>query len=226
MRWSKRTDLLAVKVQLTAFVAYLVLLSLFRKNNIEPYLRLQFIVFIFVCAITSAYFEETFRKAPFDYIRVMKPGMVRAVLMRYVRLLVFLEAIYLPVVLISFISLNHHYERNSLLLNVTFPQIDLKIPLIQCAIAMLFYVTVTLFFMMIFKNSMYLMVSFMAYSAFEATIMPYLIGDFVIFRGAFFTKADYTVPLPPNIALMLVLSLLMLIVVMIVSHLRFGSTSK
>lgn len=237
VRYSKRVDMLCIRIPYLFFVAYLIILLLTKRPfatssswdadgtpsvTNDLYLWLQFVVFLFVLVITAFCFEEIFRKSSADYIRACKPGVCQAILFRYLRLLGSLELVYLPCVAIAFYQVNQSIRINEQLFHQSAPRVNIWIPLVQCAVAMVFYVTVTLFFLMLLKNRIYLFMIFISYCAFEATVMPYLIGDWVLFRGAF-TAPDFFHCFPPNIALMLLLSPIMLAAVLIYGAHVFGA---
>lgn len=166
--------------------------------------------------------RKFFCKSSADYIRACKPGVCQAILFRYLRLLGSLELVYLPCVAIAFYQVNQSIRINEQLFHQSAPRVNIWIPLVQCAVAMVFYVTVTLFFLMFLKSRIYLFMIFISYCAFEATVMPYLLGDWVLFRGAF-TAPDFFHCFPHNIALMLLLSPIMLVAVLIYGAHFFGA---
>lgn len=240
MRWSKKTDFLSIKSPLLLFAVYLIILISLDKPfsttsywndqrspviSNDIYIWLQFVVFIFVCTITSLCFEETFRRQSSEFIKVLKPGVLKTILFRYLRLIAVLELIYLPCVYIAFLKANHLITSNDISLGTSSPHIDILKPMTHCFIAMIFYVTVTLFFLMILKKRAYVMVLFMGYCAFEASILPYVFGPWVIFRGAFFSNNDYMHYFPPNILLMSIMSLIMLAVIIVYGYLQFSANN-
>lgn len=188
----------------------------------DLYLPLQLVVFVFVCTITAAYFEETFRMGAVRYLGSFKLGVWRAVGTRYLRLLAFLEVLYLPFVTLSFVRANESITQNELLFEKVTPRINISIPLVQCAAAMVFYVTVTLFFQMILRNRVYTIVLLLGYCSLEVTCLRHIYQEFLFFRGAVGSMPIYTKYFPTNICMMLFLSTLMLAVVLFVTHQLYG----
>lgn len=70
------------------------------------YLYLQFIACFFVVGTTASLFEETFRRTSRQYIRTLPLGTARVILVRYIKLLLFVLIPYVPTVLFIFIRAN------------------------------------------------------------------------------------------------------------------------
>lgn len=220
-RWSIRTDFMVIRLPLALFAAYLVLVQLLKKPFIasgqiydgvpslscDIYLWMQFIVFIFAATIASFYFDETFREPAAQYIKVLRPGVMRAVLLRWLRLVILMEALYLPFVGLSLVKINRSLQDGGQ--GFDYQPVSLSVMLFQCAVAMLFYVTITMFLTALFKSRVYALVLLMAYCALEATVMPVIMARYAIFRGAF-SSADFYSYFMPNTAIMLTLSVLLL----------------
>ncbi len=224
-RWSKKTDFLAVRLPLLLFVLYLILMQLFKDPfylscgwtdaqtpyaSGDIYIWLQFVVFIFVCTAVSFYFEETFRKPPAHYIGAFGLGTFKTVFMRYVRILIALETVYLPFVVLSVFRMNANIEAKIRNFGIEYALLDTAAILTQCSVAMLFYVTLTLFCAVIFRNRIYAMVFLMAYATLEVTMLPEILGEYVVFHGAFRTSPELYSYFPANTVLMLVLTAIML----------------
>ncbi|MBP3480837.1 MAG: hypothetical protein J6K66_04465 [Clostridia bacterium] len=224
-RWSKKTDFLAVRLPLLLLVLYLIFMQLFKKPfylscgwtdaqtpyaDGDIYIWLQFVVFIFVCTVVSFYFEETFRLPSAHYIGAFGLGTFKTVFMRYVRILIALEAVYLPFVVLSVFRMNANIEANIRNFGIEYALLDTAAILTQCSVAMLFYVTITLFLMAVFRSRVYTMVFLMAYGVLEVTMMPELLGEYALFYGAFRSLPELYSYFPANTVLMLVLTAIML----------------
>ena len=238
-RWSIRTDFMVIRLPLALLALYLVFVQLLKKPFIatgdiiegvpsascDIYLWMQFIVFIFVATIASFYFEEAFRPPAAQYIQALRPGVMRAVLFRWLRLVILLEALYLPFVGLSVTKINHSLANDNLGASHYQP-ISLSVMLFQCAVAMLFYVTITMFLTALFKSRVYALVLLMAYCAMEATVCPVRMAKYALFRGAF-TSADFYSYFMPNTAIMLTLSILLLpLTIIIYKFQKSGGTIK
>lgn len=220
-RWSIRTDFMVIRLPLALLALYLVFVQLLKKPFIasgqiydgvpslrcDIYLWMQFIVFIFVATIASFYFEEAFRPPAAQYIQTLRPGVMRAVLLRWLRLVILMEALYLPFIGLSLVKINRSLQDGNQ--GFDYQPVSLSVMLFQCAVAMLFYVTITMFLTALFKSRVYALVLLMAYCALEATVMPVIMARYAIFRGAF-SSADFYSYFMPNTAIMLTLSVLLL----------------
>lgn len=217
IRWSKRTDFLSIRLPFVLFVLYLLFVQLLKKpfsayshivdtkpfTSCDIYLWMQYITFIFVCTITAFYFEETFRKAPAQYIGVLRPGVLKTVVNRWLCLLILLEVLYLPFIALSVKRINSFIVINGFIKDP--PLLNMSMVICQCAVAMLFYITFTMFLTALFKSRVYTLVFSMALCALEATVIPVIMGDYALFRGAF-NSADFHCYLMPNNIIMLILS--------------------
>lgn len=225
-RWSKKTDFLSIRAPFFLFCAYLLLMQSLKKPFIvscgwddanvpkigtDIYVWLQFVVFIFVCTIVSFYFEETFRWSSAHYINTFGLGTFKTVFMRYLRILLLLEVVYLPFVAFSVFRMNENIKYNIQFFETEYAFLDVLKPLIQCSAAMLFYVTVTLFLTAVFRSRIYTMVFLMAYGTLEVTMMPELLGEYALFYGAFRSSPDLYSYFQINTVVMLVLSALFLV---------------
>lgn len=225
-RWSKKTDFLSIRAPFFLFCAYLLLMQFLKKPFIvscgwddanvptigtDIYVWLQFVVFIFVCTIVSFYFEETFRRSSAHYIDTFGLGTFKTVFVRYLRVLLFLEFVYLPFTALSAYRMNENIKYNIQFFETEYAFLDVFKLLTQCSVAMLFYVTVTLFLTAVFRSRIYTMVFLMAYGTLEVTMMPELLGEYALFYGAFRSSPDLYIYFPPNTIVMLVLSALFLV---------------
>ena len=174
----------------------------------DIYVWLQFVVFIFVCTIVSFYFEEIFRRPSAHYIATFGLGTFKTVFVRYLRILLLLEAVYLPFVALSTLRMNQNIKYNIQFFETEYAFLDVFRLLVQCSAAMLFYVTITLFLTAVFRSRIYTMVFLMAYSALEVTMMPELLGEYALFYGAFRSSPDLYSYFQTNTVVMLVLSVL------------------
>lgn len=249
-RWPLRTDALSCWEPYAAFLVYLAYLALtpglaathdggmngrlIATNGC--YLLLQFITCFFVVGITAGLFEETFRKAPQEYVGTFPLGTAQKVLLRYVRLLAFVLVPYVPTVLVMFtnanISLQEYLSSDHfqafLLLEPDFgevPPIPLAVPLVQCAVAVNFYIVATMFLLFLFRDQVLALVVIMAYCALEAAMLHFVFPELVVFRGAFNTP-DFYHFFPPNIRLMAGASIVMLACVLLFDRRRRQRTPQ
>lgn len=224
-KWPLRTDVLSCWKQYLCFVAYLAVLllipgfsyttvggqgnELFAYN--KCYLYLQFIACFFVVGTTASMFDETFRTTSRQYIRTLPLGTVHIILVRYIKLLLFILIPYVPTVLFMFIRANTSLQDYFLL----FPQasacppIPLLFPLIHCMIAVNFYIIGTMFLMFIIQNKIIALIIIIVYCAMEATMLHFVIPQYAVFRGAFNTP-DFYHAMPINIRILAVVSIAML----------------
>lgn len=238
-RWPLRTDAQSCWKPYAAFLVYLAYLALTPglaattdgRMNGQPvaanscYLLLQFITCFFVVGITAGMFEETFRKAPREYISTFPLGTVREVLFRYLRLLVFILIPYVPTVLVMFTNANASLQeylaseqfQRYLLLEPDFgevPLIPLAVPLVHCVIAVNFYIVATMFLLFLFRDKVLSLVAILVYCALEAAMLHFIFPQFVVFRGSF-NMPDFYHFFPINIRLMAGDSIVMLACVLI-----------
>lgn len=226
VRWSKKIDFLSVRLPFLAFLLYLCSVQLMPKvfittSSMEPskppvakndiYFWMQLVAFVFIVLVTSFFFEETFRKPSAHYIDAFKIGTFKAVFLRYFRLLLVMEFVYLPFVYVCVFRANRNIIYNMGVFNKTFEIINPWKPIFQCAVFMLFSVTATLFFITILKNKVFTLILAMAICILEIRIFPIVFGEYTLFRGAGMLAPNYFSYFPPNTIVMLVLSALFLV---------------
>lgn len=236
-RWPLRTDARSCWKPYVLFLAYLAWLALTpglasttdgridgrpaASNNC--YLLLQFITCFFVAGITAGMFEETFRKPSKEYIGAFPLGAAQKVLLRYLRLLAFILAPYVPTVLIMFTNANASLQEylsggpfQEYLLLVPdlgeVPPIPLAVPLVQCVIAVNFYIIATIFLLFLFQDKIITLVVIMVYCALEAAMLHFVFPQLAVFRGAF-NMPDFYHFFPINIRLLAGASIAMLVCV-------------
>ena len=236
-RWPLRTDVRSCWKPYTAFLVYLACLALTpelastRDGQMDGqpvatnscYFLLQFITCFFVVGITVSMFEETFRKPSREYISVFPLGTVQKVLLRYLRLLAFILVPYIPTVLVMFTNANASLQKY--LSSVRFqeyllptpdlgaaPPIPLAVPLVQCVIAVNFYIVAAIFLLFLFQDKIITLVIIMVYCALEAAMLHFIFPQFVVFRGTF-NMPDFYHFFPTNIRLLSAASVIMLVCV-------------
>ncbi len=229
-KWPLSTDVFSCWKPYLCFVAYLAFLSitpgfsyttvggqggeLFAYNRC--YLYLQFIACFFVVGTTANLFEETFRTTSRQYIRTLPLGTTRVILVRYIKLLLFILIPYVPTVLFIFICANASLQDYFLLFpqESACPPIPLLFPLVHCVIAVNFYIIGTMFLMFILQNKIIALIIIIVYCAMEATMLHFVIPQYAVFRGAFNTP-DFYHALPINIRILIVASIAMLSLILL-----------
>ena len=237
IRWSKKTDFLSIRYPFILFCIYLLIVQFLKKPFITTgqqigenayladtniYFWMQFIVYIFVCTITSFYFEENFRKNAAQYIDVFKISTYKAVFLRYLRLILLLETVYIPFVVLSILKVNDSLTYHMEYFNTTYVLIDIAKPVFQCFAAMIFYITVSLFFTAVFRSRIYTMILLLTYAVIEATVFPRILGKYALFYGSFGHPVDLYSFFPVNVTEMIFLSAVMLAASLILH--RFNKT--
>lgn len=229
-KWPLRTDVLSCWKIYVFWVAYLVLIVLYPGfsyttvggGSASPfavnkcYLYLQFIACFFVVAMTASIFEETFRKDSKQYIRTFPLGTGSIIFARYVKLLLFVLIPYVPAVLMMFTQANASLQDYFLLFpdSGDCPPIPLLFPLVHCVIAVNFYIIATMFLMFILQNKVIALIIIMIYCAMEASMLHFMLPQFVVFRGAF-NMPDFYHILPTNIRILAVTSAVMLVFILL-----------
>jgi len=174
----------------------------------KVYLFLQFFVCIFIVNITTSIFGESFKKSTYEYLLTYPLSTYKIIIVRVFRLFIIVCIIYVPVVIYLFNSANKSIlDYIDLFPQYTgFPLINIFIPIVHCMVAVIFYIMLTLFLMLILKNNNIPAILIMAYCALEAGPLNLILGKYSIFRGSFNTQDFYNF-LPENIKIMLILSL-------------------
>lgn len=180
------------------------------------YLYLQFFACIFIVNITSSIFGESFRRSTYEYLLTYPLSGTNVIVIRVLKLLGIICIIYIPVVLYLFSAVNRSIkEYIEIFPQYTgFPLINIFIPIVHCLAAIIFYITTTLFLLHILKNDKLPTIFIMAYCALEAGPLNIILGRYDIFRGSFNTQ-DYYVFFPPNIIIMIALSIFFTFAIMI-----------
>lgn len=213
-----------------AFVFYLICLPLFPNlafsevywENNSPvvinrvYLFLQFFSCIFIVNITSSVFGESFRQKSYEYLLTFPLSKFNIIFVRLLKLIMMISIIYIPIVLLLFQRVN---ESIIVYIDIfpqymSFPLVNVFIPVVHCVIAVIFYIAVTLFLLSILKNDKLPTILIMAYCALEAGPLSLILGKYAIFRGAF-NGQDYYSLFPPNIVIMMLLSILFITLIML-----------
>ena len=235
VRWSKKIDFLSVRLPFLALLLFLCSVQLMPKVFIttssmdaskqpvavnDIYFWMQLVAFVFIVLVVSFYFEETFRKPSAHYIDAFKIGVFKAVFLRYIRLLLVMEFVYLPFVYACVFRANRNISYNMEFFNRTFELIDPWKPIFQCAVFMLFSVTATLFLMTVLKSKVFTLVLAMAICIMEIRVFPIVFGEYTLFRGAGMLAPDYFSFFPPNIIVMLVLTVIFIIASLVLYRAR------
>lgn len=249
MYWDNRVDFIATWKPLLALVVFLSAMQLCPncfstvttyntitgKANYDTrlYQELQFMVFFIVMTITMACFNETFRTGSIKCLGVYKLGIWRAVLSRYLVLLLLIETLYLPFVTLSFARANASIAYHEVLFGLfpnSCPRIKLAIPIFQCATAMIFYVTSSLFFLSLFRNMILTMVIMSGYAVWEVLCLAQFYPQYAIFRNCIFLGVSGQYPdlgsyFHPNTQTHLILSILMLCFTLVIANKIYGVRS-
>lgn len=224
--WSSAVDIRTIWKTFVAFLLYLGFLTMtsypFYYTSVQwhqgqpvavnhCYIFLQFIVAIFVSVIIAFMFEETFREKPLSFFKSFPIDVNHIILFRMLKLLAAVYVVYLPVVAITFMKANHTIGEYIKLFPQyqNFPEINLWIPLIQCAIAMAFYIIGTMFLQSLLKSKALTIMLILTYCALEATALYHWFSPYIVFHGSFDTT-DYYRFFPPNTILQLLCGAIML----------------
>lgn len=216
--WSRRIDLLTTWKYYLGFLGFLAVTLIMRNitfstvawKNGSPvvynsvYFYLQFITCIFVVMITGKMFGECFRASTSEYLRSLHISPLQIIVLRYIRLVVAILIPHSIVVVILFREVNSSIMSFLELYpqNAPFPIIDITVPLFQCAVAINFYIVLTLFLMLLFKDPMIPVILLMAYCALEAGPLNNILKEYSMFAGAF-SAPNYYDYFPPNILWMI-----------------------
>jgi len=219
--WDKRVDVLSVWKYYTAFLVFLGVVLFMRNasyssvywlNDGRPfvsnkaYFYLQYLTCIFVVTITAKMFGESFRVPVCEYLKSFSISTRQIVFYRYVGLLLSLIIPHTAATAILFSKVNASILDYVVIFPKydPFPKLNILIPMTHCAIALNFYIAMTLFLMLIFREPVLPVVLIMAWCALEAGPLNRIFKHYDMFAGSF-TPQDFYSFLPPNILWMLIL---------------------
>lgn len=221
--WRWQTDLLSSWKPLAAYGAYLAYLWLrapFYTDlpHYSPaglpvaggnvYFYLQLLPCVFIVLITTCVFEETFRKSGREYFPVFPAGAGTVILKRYFRLWALVGAMHIPLCLFAVRRINLSIavclaEYPEL---AGFPPIPVWPILVQCLIALGFYISLTLILLLLFKNRYLPNILIIIYCLMEYGPLRAVLGKYALFYGCAASPDLYTL-LPPNMYILAGLAL-------------------
>lgn len=228
--WDRRVDVLSVWKYYAAFLVFLgaaLLLKdaafssvLWREGqpavSNKAYFYLQYLTCIFVVMITARMFGESFRAPVCEYLKSFPLSTRQVIFYRYVRLFIVLFVPHAAAVAVMFGKVNASISEYLAAFPeyAPFPAVNILIPLTHCAVALNFYIAMTLFLMLLFRDAVIPIVLIMAWCALEAGPLNIIFQRYDMFAGAFGPQDFYSY-LPPNILWMLIAQPILLCLVFV-----------
>jgi len=212
--WRWQTDWLAGRRALGAYAVYLVYLWIrapfyagiprYTQQGIPSagdnvYFYLQMLPCVFVVFITAAVFYETFRPGGREYLSVFPIELGGEVLKRSFRLWMLLAVLHIPLCIFArgrintgiAVYISDHPEL------AEFPDVPLRPMLVQCLIALAFYISLGLVLLMLFKSRRIPVILVIIYCLMEYGSLRAVFGRYAVFYGCAAYPELYTL-LPPN----------------------------
>jgi hypothetical protein len=212
--WRWQTDFLSGWKALVAYGVYLAYLwyraPFFAGSGV--YFYLQLLPCIFIVYITAEIFGETFRPAANEYFSTFPVNSKTVILKRYLRLWALLGALHIPLCLFAVKKINLGLDE----LAVQLPEyagvahITPWPMLVQCFIAIAFYIALALILLQILKNRYLPVILVVIYCFIEYGPLCSYLGKYAVFYGCSTAPDLYTL-LPPNIIMLFLLTLVFLI---------------
>lgn len=215
VHWRWQTDLLSSWKALAAYGAYIAYLWLRAPFYTDlpcysqtghpvaggnVYFYLQMLPCVFIVLITTTVFEETFRKSGREYFPVFPAGTGTVILKRFFRLWALVGVLHIPLCLFAVKRINLSIaacmaEYPELM---GFPFVSVWPVLVQCLIALGFYIVLGLVLLMLFKDRRLPVILVIIYCFMEYGPLRAPLGRYAVFYGSVFAPDLYTL-LPPNI---------------------------
>jgi len=160
----------------------------------------------------------TYRKLMFHVANgiLNDEGLAEDAVHRYVRLFIVLFVPHAAAVAVMFGKVNASISEYLAAFPeyAPFPAVNILIPLTHCAVALNFYMAMTLFLMLLFRDAVIPVVLIMAWCALEAGPLNIIFQRYDMFAGAFGPQDFYSY-LPPNILWMLIAQPILLCLVFV-----------
>lgn len=179
--WDRRVDVLSVWKYYAAFLVFLGTALLLKDAAFssvlwrdgqpavsnKAYFYLQYLTCIFVVMITARMFGESFRPPACEYLKSFPLSTRQVIFYRYVRLLMCLFVPHAAAVAVMFGKVNASISEYLAAFPeyAPFPAVNILIPLTHCAVALNFYIAMTLFLMLLFRDAVIPVVLIMAWCA-------------------------------------------------------------
>jgi len=213
-RWRWQTDWLSGRSALGAYAVYLAYLWIrapfyagiprYTQQGVPSagdnvYFYLQMLPCVFVVFITAAVFYETFRPGGREYLSAFPVRLGGEVLKRSLRLWLLLAVLNIPLCIFARGRINtsiafYIAEHPEL---AGFPDVPLRPMLVQCLIALAFYISLGLVLLMLFKSRHIPVILVIIYCLMEYGPLRAALGRYAVFYGSAGSPELYTL-LPPN----------------------------
>lgn len=228
--WSNKIDFLTTWKYYLGYLCLLLFVSLSKSASIstagwthdlpfvhnKAYFYLQFIACIFVVTIAERMFAESFRLSTIEYLKAFKISNFQIIVLRYLKLALAILIPHSITVIIVFRQVNasvmEFFERSQQY--APFPPVNVFVPLFHCAVAINFYIILTLFLLFLFHDPAVATILLLGYCSLEAGPLSIIFKEYAMFAGSF-NFPDYYHFFTPNIVWMAVLSPFLLLLVSI-----------
>lgn len=207
--WRWQTDFISGRKAFMVYGIYLAFLwykaPFYADSGV--YFYLQLLPCIFIVYITADIFVETFRPAASEYLSAFPVNFGTVILKRYLRLWAFLAALHVPLCLYA--------EKK---INLGIDDLAAQMPeyagvahitpwpmLVQCLIAIAFYIALALILLRIFRNRYLPVILVVIYCFMEYGPLRPVFGKYAVFYGCYNAPDLYTI-LPPNMYILIFLT--------------------